>query len=756
MVAKVKYRTDSGWYEAEVPDDVPLEQFLAGAEAQYGAKIYEAEVGRSVGEEILGGVKDVARGWLKNVKAMGGGGFGGSPLTAAAGMAGKAIDKNLLGGKVAAANAALDPEKLLPTPKLENRGRQYLRGGLEGAGGALLPGAGGVRGLVSAGAAGVGAEAGQDHGGTPGALAGGLLAGGVTGLGTATLTNKNRLAAEIMDGISPQELEFAMNQQKKALEMGTQLLPNQGMPNVTRLDDLTNFLAQTHLGTGTQDVLRKQPGWLQARGAVEVSRLPGQAVPPQVAADEVARRATDVIGNAKKDSGKLFRGVLDDRTTQAKDAAQADLSAVLKQQAMIDALNSAEVKKGLAAANTNQEKLEALRKAGMPQYLVDEYAKTLPRVDIKVLPGKESEIMLGKLKLSGAGLVPQDAISDLEKRLKILQRDNPNTDVEKMAGDALAALQTKEGYIRDPSQLKNAFDTALEGGGPNFLNIKPEKARLERANALVRDAWKSTVAADDTPLGEATAAFARHRETVVDPLKASVVGRMAGTRGMTADQESAIRTKLTQVFTKGATREGRSEIRELYKGLEQVEGGPQAFVNAGKTHIADLFDEATASTSIRTSPQIAAALRKAFYGTKQQEASTNELLAQMAIASGKSPKDVAEGFKRFLSVAGSMAERPARVTSFPAAEASRIAGESKTAAVLKGVSSPFLRAGQRVEMAVNRGTMRAMDQIFSSPDGLQQLQELAKLPLMSRRAQVIVGTLLGTKAAASGEQPAVE
>lgn len=807
MVDTVKFQFvpkgggDPVWASAEVSKDIPLQDFLSQAEGEYG-HILSAEVGRPLSEEPGRVAADIGRGALKLAKM-------GLDAAAWTGTAAGNIDPPL--------SVPDFPEAIFPTPKLENRGRQVLRGGLEGLGGGM---GGGVRSAVAGLTSGLGAEVGQEHGGPVGALAGGLLGGGVGMAAQNPFTNTKYLSQEMLQGIPEGSLDFAKELMRRAREQGGKLLPNQAMPNATRLDDMAELLSQTHNGRETQNLLQSQPGWVQHRGQLEVSKLPGQVLPAQVAEDALAGAADQRIRLQNSRATQAFGNSLASETGAAKTAAQQILERALAaqngakfagqtaqlwngedQQAALRQLTDLFKKQqtpgvalggqggassrgvlvspsqvgqtadaGLLSAQTARDLAQGKGQIVLPSSATNPEGanaaaalqpKIVPKTPLEV-PDKGDLVSQAEHNLRYAGHVEVPRLQALDARLAAYAEEHSNQPaVQAMVGQVRNSLRdpsATSGWVTEPDKLKAGFDAAMKGEGASTIGTQTPAKVANRHYKQLDDMWKATVATEGTPLANASEAYKAVKE-VSTQLKGSVVGRLAGRNGLAPDAEAQIGAKLQAVFSGKGDVAGATEIRQLQNELSQVEGGNEAFVNAAKTHLANMMQKAVVQGSARAGETNATNLYRSLAGTQAQRNALNATLEAMATAAGRDATGVREvktGFNNFLQLVGAQAERPNRITSFPASEAERIAGHSTVAGTLRAIGNPFARAGLGLQGKVSSRTMKQMDAIFSSPDAIEQLQALAKVPLMSRKAQVIMGSLMGDVASQSGAQPVTE
>lgn len=232
-------------------------------------------------------------------------------LAAGADMASSAITGSQP-GKIVATLATPQAEKVLPTPQDDPAWRQYVRRGLEGAGGqAMLPvPGGGASQFASAAAGGASGElAARLFGEGPAQRFLGGLAGGV---GTSMALNKlsapriqeSRIAREAMEGVTPEQLAAATALQKRAAAMGVKLDLAQALtgsgasPN--NLNTIRDLIANTKEGNKTQALLHNQPTEVNEATRIKLDQLvPGRDFGLEQAGLNAQEAATKAVNNAK-------------------------------------------------------------------------------------------------------------------------------------------------------------------------------------------------------------------------------------------------------------------------------------------------------------------------------------------------------------------------------------------------------------------------------------------------------------------------
>jgi hypothetical protein len=113
----------------------------------------------------------------------------------------------------------------------------------------------------------------------------------------------------------------------------------------------------------------------------------------------------------------------------------------------------------------------------------------------------------------------------------------------------------------------------------------------------------------------------------------------------------------------------------------------------------------------------------------------------MADVRGLPAADMIRGLENLRQLTTAMTSRPTSIGGMSPADLKQM-GSASNAANLVRVASflPVNRVGEAIERSVFGKTLSQLDTILTSPEGAKMLIELGKVPVMSRKAQVILGT----------------
>lgn len=632
-------------------------------------------------------------------------------------------------------------QRALPQPQTPKQ--RYLQAAAQGVGGSALFPAGGPANVILSGVgSGLGSEgAAQAFGDTPvsriaGGVVGGLAGGGLSALGT----NKAAMAREAMEGVRPEDLAAAKANMVAAQASGIPINLAQAMERPSNVDKVVEALAGNRYGQQVQDQLRKQP--LQARMELEgkLASLPGEVRTPQVAANNVQDAATAAI----------------EKVRQARTAAW---ESTFKQG----------VQEQNAAANAARTEAQGLEAAAAARFRATPEGSPLRPASQELQAARENlkatRAGVDKAGVTQAevGIVPQDAVAAAQRKLLQLSAERPNTEAGRLLSQLAGNMQRADGtFIRDGNQLNNVLKEATAKlKSPNLatqgIDVGTSKF-LQKVVGETRDNLGEVF----EPLKKANVTYKQITEEVVDPLKKSVVGRLAGRRGEVPDAE-AVRGKITSLFDQGTVPGSKtSDILRLEKELRGIKSGeagaavegPAAFQDAAKTWVAQKISDAVRPVGGRLNPDLPERLTEAFAGNETRSQGFRDTLVGLARSQGMPDNALYPGMEKFLKVVGQAARRPGGAAGASPKELDQIAGASKFSGIgrfsaVTPVRQPILKWMDWLKA----DAYKAMDSLLTSPEGVDMLQKLAKQPALSPAAQTAVNTFLATQANVETEQP---
>jgi Tfp pilus assembly protein PilV len=257
-------------------------------------------------------------------------------------------------------------------------------------------------------------------------------------------------------------------------------------------------------------------------------------------------------------------------------------------------------------------------------------------------------------------------------------------------------------------------------------------------------------------LTSANKAYEDYISQVVEPMKDSVIGRLAGRKG-SVDGVEAATTKLFKVFNKGTLPGSNvSEILTLERTFRQA-GRPEEYQNAVKTWMVDKLDSVIRSSKDNRAPDNMASQLKVLFGNPREATSTTKGLEDMLVGLARSQgvEDQAaylKGFRQFMEYTTEAARRPSSVTGMSAADVTETAGQAATNRLGRfSVMTPIRQPALAWSSLLQNDALKTLDELLTSSQGVETLIKLGKSQPYSQAAITAMATFLGTNAAAQSQ-----
>lgn len=352
-----------------------------------------------------------------------------------------------------------------------------------------------------------------------------------------------------------------------------------------------------------------------------------------------------------------------------------------------------------------------------------------------------------------AAAVSPDSVAALDKHLQGIVDANPNTNAAEIAQSVQQSLRhpnpTLETgpYLTNALQLKNAVEDALGNVGPRKLNTPGLNAKDMRTAAGIRDQLRGVFEDQAPSLVKANDAYANVMDTVVDPMKKSVVGRVAGRTGASEDVEAP--AKVFSVFDKGTdpTASGTSDILTLEKNLRGQD--PEAFPTAAKTWLSKKLYEALPADAGGPSPQTALNLKQALIPNATAEQGLKDTIAGIGRSQGMNAKDqsaLVNGFMNVVKTISNASKRPSQVGIGGQELAETASGNLVSNFTRLFGFLPLERVAHGVEKYYTSGAYKQLDRLLTTPEGVDTLMKLSRTPMMSKSAENLINSYLGGQA----------
>ncbi|UOF77838.1 hypothetical protein [Bacteriophage sp.] len=570
-------------------------------------------------------------------------------------------------------------------------GEKYLASSIEGVTSALAGPGGAAKPLLTAaagGGAGVGSEAAAQTLGDSwwARLLGGFAGATPVGLGASLRKNGPQLARETLKDIPELDLRRAQQRMQQVNDSGAGSINfSQAMDIPSEVDSLVNSLASSRFAPNVKAQLNKQPGQVVMAADAAQAGLPGEVRSLQTAANNAQQSASDVVKLEIEEAGKLWRD-------------KAPQGSVLPPEA-VAALDAR-----LAKIAKNNPNLEA--------------AKVIEDVRKNALTNPEFRAQTESPL--GGGLV--------SSKIKKPVSEAPN-----------------DKFLTDALDLKNAIRDHLDNYGARTNATGTVDANTLRVAQQVRNEFRAVLEKYAPKLLEADAAYSGHISNVVDPLRKSEVGRLAGKVGATDTAEASV-AKLVGIFDRGTVPGSKnSEILSMQRALAKTPEGNANFQDAVKSWLASRLSKATEPQAGRTPLTVAQKLEDVFGSPRQSNTKwqgTKDMLVALARSRNLPDGDLLRGFQATMEFITSAAKRPGAV------------GEAATdiRAVAQGEAPNLLRPSQasmaygireKLKSMGQADAYRFIDNLITTPEGVDTLIKLGKTPVMSNKAATLMAAALG-------------
>jgi len=299
------------------------------------------------------------------------------------------------------------------------------------------------------------------------------------------------------------------------------------------------------------------------------------------------------------------------------------------------------------------------------------------------------------------------------------------------------------------TDIKAAIDS-FRGGIKNTLN--PLDPKEQGQMKFLVDRLYQQLGTKSIPVAAGNAIYSQVSENVVDPLKKSVVGRLAGTAGAQADKEAVV-SRLNSVFDNGTLPGAKSsDILTLEKSLRNS-GQAEVFQDAAKTWLTNKLATATKTQGGRLAENTAGNLEAAFVKDPKAQQGLRDTLVALARSQGLPDASLLNGMQNMMKYVSAAARRPGPVAGtspqqLEEASRSRIFGGIGNFSMMQPVRQPF----KAIDDALNHDAYSFMDKLLNTPEGVDVLIKMGKEPTISKTTAQSLATVVGTAAGAEAGQ----
>lgn len=474
-------------------------------------------------------------------------------------------------------------------------------------------------------------------------------------------------------------------------------------------NNLTN--AGKILSEATGDLKPEQ--FAEARRQMERAKALGISLsaPEVLPPSSVQQLMSDVA--ASKSGGQVVNAFMADRPQQVKSAVQREL---------LDRIG---------AANTPDRNMAV--------------AKDTATQVIKNAERERTAATDSLFHAARADVVPEAVLDDIAKTAAannpFLDRVNREA-VNEFVRDMKAAAQVPEAP-NNAAALGALYRTTRESLNPKTLISAPSDLRAARGTlGAINQDLKAALETASPNFAAGNKLYKNISDTVIDPLTAGPVGRVAGLHGF----DASLPQNLNPVSVVADAKMARPEsIRELYSQLNTV--NPQAFPGIARTWLENAFDAATQRVQAGENRMIGANFAKAVYGTDQQIANFAETMRGVAVSNGaKNPDQFVKGAKNLMEVL----QMTGKVPNIGSPTGGRLPTNemtqgSNTAAIMETISAqPLNPTAKKLRQLASQRTYSQLAEILTSPDSIQKIEQLGKYGPRTTTAQALAVSILAT------------
>jgi hypothetical protein len=497
------------------------------------------------------------------------------------------------------------------------------------------------------------------------------------------------------------------------------------------------------------------------------------------------------VKNAKQLAGEMLEGVKPEELEAAKKAmVQAKIAGVPVNldQAMGKDTNITNVINALVGRKEGQKVVDQLRaQPDLVKGLMERLTKILPgkvreNADIANDTQAAATAALNRARemrtkatqplFESAGTMPPEMLDDMITQATTAAKNHPDTNKGQLFADMVELLknakkrnspQPIESGMLDangnplmtpasPISMKELNDTMrtklTNSKNVNTLNASAgDKEAIGGLQKMIGN-FRDQMGAHSKDFKDANELYSLISKVRVDPMKKSVIGRVAGISGETADAEAV--NKILPILARG--RNPKADTSEITEFAKVTGHTPRIFQDAFKTHFSNLASAAEKQSKGALSPGIAGEMEKNLLGNANQRAGMKDALEAIAVGQGKPKDSIYPGFMAAMKIIAAASKRPGAMG--PNGEAlNQIAGQSHVASGLRMIGlAPGKPAAAGLQGWLTADAYRTLADNLTTAEGVAKLQALAKVPIMSTKAQAIVNTLLATKAVATPDE----
>ena len=293
------------------------------------------------------------------------------------------------------------------------------------------------------------------------------------------------------------------------------------------------------------------------------------------------------------------------------------------------------------------------------------------------------------------------------------------------------------------ADIKAAIDVFRKG---IKSTVNPMEAKEQGDMKFLVEQLYGQLGAKSIPIRAANMLYSDLTKNVVGPLRASVIGRLAGPAGAQADRE-AVTSHLNRVFDSGTLPNAKtSDILTLERSL-RGSGQQEVFQNAAKTWLVNKLVTATKTEGGRLAENTAGNLEATFVKDPKAQQGLRDILVGLARSQGLPDASLLNGMQNMMKYVSAAARRPGPVAGtslqqLEEASRSRIFGGIGNFSMMQPIRQPF----KAINDALNHDAYSFMDKLLNTPEGVDVLIKMGKEPTVSKTTAQSLATVVGTAA----------
>lgn len=317
---------------------------------------------------------------------------------------------------------------------------------------------------------------------------------------------------------------------------------------------------------------------------------------------------------------------------------------------------------------------------------------------------------------------------------------------QKLAGDAheiaaydklISDLAPNGKPLRLPSQLESLYKGARDKSDLSIGASSADKT-IARVYGNASKDLDGLIQDVSPAIKQGRKIYEEISKDMVDPLFKGPIGKLAG-KGVDSKMEASYSRMISELNSKTATPERIAEIADRFKDVDKT-----VFPNMTRAYLEDQLNANMKRLQGRSNPASGANFSNAIEGTPNEKANLKAMIEKTAEAQGQDSKKVYAGFRNLLDVLDATGRIPGMGSQTQSRmENAAMARNNPVSGAIEAVSmTPTHRIGKWIDDLMYKKTYAKLADVFTAPDSVKKMQELANLKPTSTKARNIVSTML--------------